>query len=689
MHTPITEALERRDADAARQLAEQAVEKDPGDWQAQRLLALALSMQGNIPAAHVHLDQAIALAPHEAMLHVQRATLLLAEARFDDVTQALQHSVTLDPNTLPAYLMRAQLALRAGDLDTADTQARLAARLDAGHPALLAIQGVLALQRRQAVEGLRLLNRAVQLRPEHPQTLYALALAYLANGHHAFAEQSLRRVVELLPAELRLRQALADLVLQQGRPDEAADILADVPDDALTPDGLRLIGELRLAAGQTDAARTALEQALQLRNDDPRLIAAWLEALRRQGDVEAGVEAVESLLLRHPDNPLLWSARLQVAPDADAALRVVERWQQAMPDAIEALDGRFQVALNANDTDTALDFARQLIRRRPLHLQAQAQVLDHLFKTDPAAAVSHVQSLQALPADPATQAILQGWLAHACDRADRPEQAVAAWLSLNPSPAKGGIPLPPASGAAGPFPALGKIDAGMAAQRPMFLHGSPGSAVERIAAMLDANSPIFRGDRLHPPGVEDGLRSPEGIGRLADEPERCDALMRGWRDGLTRRGIADGAVIDWLPWWDNALLHALCPQLPQGVLLLVQRDPRQMLLDWLSAGTAVGFELEDPGTAARWLAVQLQQQADLIEGNLYPHIRFDPDVADINDVRAQCAALGQAIGAELLPPAPFRTARLPAGRWRAYASALGEAFAVLQPVAMRLGYPAD
>ena len=136
-------------------------------------------------------------------------------------------------------------------------------------------------------------------------------------------------------------------------------------------------------------------------------------------------------------------------------------------------------------------------------------------------------------------------------------------------------------------------------------------------------------------------------------------------------------------------MHALCPQLPQGVLLLVQRDPRQMLLDWLSAGTAVGFQLEDPGTAARWLDTQLQQQADLIEGNLYPHIRFDPDGADINDVRAQCAALGQAIDAELLPPAPFRTARLPAGRWRAYASALGEAFAVLQPVAMRLGYPAD
>ena len=32
-------------------------------------------------------------------------------------------------------------------------------------------------------------------------------------------------------------------------------------------------------------------------------------------------------------------------------------------------------------------------------------------------------------------------------------------------------------------------------------------------------------------------------------------------------------------------------------------------------------------------------------------------------------------------------ARFPAGHWRAYAEPLAEAFAVLTPVALRLGYP--
>ena len=48
--------------------------------------------------------------------------------------------------------------------------------------------------------------------------------------------------------------------------------------------------------------------------------------------------------------------------------------------------------------------------------------------------------------------------------------------------------------------------------------------------------------------------------------------------------------------------------------------------------------------------------------------------------------LGQALGFPL-PPAPRDPRGLPAGRWRAYTGLLADAFARLQPVAVRLGYP--
>jgi hypothetical protein len=44
-------------------------------------------------------------------------------------------------------------------------------------------------------------------------------------------------------------------------------------------------------------------------------------------------------------------------------------------------------------------------------------------------------------------------------------------------------------------------------------------------------------------------------------------------------GINDGQVFDWLLWWDNALLHALRPQLPEVVVMFALRDPRDMLLE--------------------------------------------------------------------------------------------------------------
>lgn len=689
MHTAILDALRQQDSALARTLAEQAVQAAPEDWQARRLLALALAMQDDTPAAHAQLDQAMALAPDQSILHVQRAALLLAESRLDEVAQVLQTSVALDPNTLPAYLMRARLALRQGDMETAAAQGRLAARLDPDHPELLAIQGLMALQQQQPAEALQLLDRSVRSRSDHPQTLYALALAYQANGHAAFAEQAMRRVLELLPDDLRVRLALAQLIARQGRANEAADTLAAAPEGALTADGLRLVGELRLEAGHPDAARAALEQALQQRQDDPRLVGAWVESVRRQGDAASVVETVDTWLQQYPHAVLLWTARLQLATDADDARAVADRWQLAMPDAIEALAGRFQVAIATGDNERSGQLAQALVERQPLHLPAQLRLLKDLSASDPQAAIAHIRSLQALPSQPETAAILQDWLAHACDRAGEFEAAVQAWLALHPTAEAGAVPLPAASGDSGPYPALGAPAADAPTPRPMFLFGLPGSAVERVAALLDANTPIFRGDRLRPPGVDDGLRTPDGLAALATDPQQGQALVASWQATLAQRGITDGRVIDWLAWWDNALLHALRPRLPQGMLLLVVRDPRQMLLDWLSAGAAIGYRLDDPLTAARWLATQLDQLAELMQQGLYPHIRFDPDVADIDDVQAQCEALGQAIGAQLLPAGPFRATRLPDGHWRAYCGTLDAAFAALQPVSVRLGYPAD
>ena len=93
--------------------------------------------------------------------------------------------------------------------------------------------------------------------------------------------------------------------------------------------------------------------------------------------------------------------------------------------------------------------------------------------------------------------------------------------------------------------------------------------------------------------------------------------------------------------------------------------------------------------AARWLSSVLAQVADLHDADLYPHrlLRVDDS---LDDGVALARQLGEALAANL--PVPLRElgpARFAAGHWRDYRDALGEAFALLAPVAVRLGYPAD
>ena len=114
-----------------------------------------------------------------------------------------------------------------------------------------------------------------------------------------------------------------------------------------------------------------------------------------------------------------------------------------------------------------------------------------------------------------------------------------------------------------------------------------------------------------------------------------------------------------------------------------------MLIDWLALGGTVPLALESPQAGAHWLAGMLDQVATLHEQDLYPHRLVRLDDA-IENPEALTDTLNVALDIDLPPPPPALPStlkRLPAGHWRQYDSVLGEAFAVLAPVAERLGYP--
>jgi Flp pilus assembly protein TadD len=690
MHEQILDLLRRGETDAALQQARVAVAASPEDAAAQRMLALALQQAGEDAPARAAIERAIELAPDDPEAHFDLATLLFAERREDAAQAALGRSLALDPNQFDAYLIQAQLALGRGDLDEAERQRKLAARVDPGHQQLAAIDGMLALRRGDGERAQVILATALQRTPGDPQLLYALGFAYMQLGHLAFAEQAFRKVIERVPAAANLHALVADLLRQQGRPADAAEAMAPLLADPAkaTPGLARLAGELELAANRPEAALAHLRQALAGKPDDPRVLRAALEAWRRLGDADDARATLDAALATTLESPDLWQARLALeVPGSTAAMDVIGRWLSAMPASVEAHELRMADRILRNDAAGANETAAKILELEPGRYSAELRLFQDLLERDPAAAVARCESLLPQARDAQSRARIESWLAMAHDRAGNPAQAASLWQSLHAVQAGQRIAPWTPSAARADWPEPGAIDA--QSPRVALLWGAPGSGVERVAGLLAGLLPALRSDRFGPRPPKDPFQRFAAIGELQDGTLAPEQVVSRWREALGARGLPDGQVIDWLPYWDNMLLLALRPHLPAAQLLVVLRDPRDMLLDWLAFGAPLPLALASATEAARWMSSVLAQVADLHEGDLHPHrlLRVDESLDDGVALARQLAealpANLPAVQKELGPP------RFPAGHWRDYRDALDDAFALLGPVAVRLGYAAD
>ncbi|HZF98597.1 MAG TPA: tetratricopeptide repeat protein, partial [Pseudoxanthomonas sp.] len=600
MQDTIIEALRNNAVEQALDRAREWAQLQPDDTQAHRWLAAAWQQSGDNDAALLSMDRAIALAPEDARLQLLRAGLLIGARQVEEAQSALQRASRLDPNEFGAYLMQAQLALGRGDLDEAERFNRLAARVVSEHPQLAAIDSMLALHRGQPEQALVRITGALQQAPDDLQLRYAAGFVYMGNRHWAFAEQAFRGVMGRLPGVSRMRALLSDLIARQGRPADAADELEPLLADAqhATPALHRLAGFMRLSAGQFEQALPPLRAALAAMPSDPGTLQALMQAWQRLGLRDEARNTLEAALATTTDAPALWQARLALEQERAGVDQVLDRWAQAMPQSPLPWEARLALQQQAGEALEADATAQRILDLDPSHAQARLHVLNGLMARDPALAVAKIDAwLQAADA-PGERMFLLGMLGLSHDQAGDSPAAVAAWSEMQRRLAPQRV-SPPAPSAPPPqWPAL--------AERPenapmaVFLWGAPGSGIERIAAVLQS-AYEFRGDRLGPQPPQDGLQAFAVVEELANGSVSGQQLVERWRTALPARGVEKGGgIIDWLPWWDNALLVALRPHLREAMLAMVIRDPRDMLLDWLAFGTPIPFALASPQAAAEW-----------------------------------------------------------------------------------------
>ncbi|MFC4727455.1 tetratricopeptide repeat protein [Coralloluteibacterium thermophilus] len=697
MLQPVIEALRRNDAPAALAAADAAVAAAPEDAAAAHLQGMARRLAGDNEGARSAFERAIELDPVQADYHLSLGALALNARDLAGARARLDRTVELDPNQLPAYLMLGHIALAAGDREAAQRQLKLAQRVDETHPHVRVFEAQLLLGQGDHQRALAILDGTVRVAPRDALVQSALALAYMAAGHHAFAEQALRNTLELNPDLVAQRRLLIESLRQQNRPDdvlvELDALLARHPDDAAAH---AVRGMLLANLGRHEEAIAALERALALQPRDGRALVALLRLRQDRGEDEAARAFLDARLEDAAAGELYWQARValgeRTGEDVEALAR---RWRAAWPESPVAAETLALYAEIRGDLAEAETLAREVLERAPGALRARLLLYRIELVRDPDAAIALINALAEHP-EPLARADFRRarGLAHA--RAERREQALADWGDAHAAapvlPYAGPAALPAAAPAPSEAPAA-------AADAPILLWSPPGAGSALVVELLRRQMQVpMMGDRLLRQGSPrlDGLSAPQ---TWLDDPAHPGhapgAFGEAWRQAMAQAGLAGATVIDWLAYWDARLIAPLRSELPGSRLVTVLRDPRDALLHWLAFGTPGHLRADAPEAAARALAASFEHLAATLEVEGFVQaLRYEelieaPEaaVATLSEVLGTPLEIDAATLASIVAAARPPRAFAP-GAWRGYADVLGDAFAALHPVAERLGYPA-
>ncbi len=220
---------------------------------------------------------------------------------------------------------------------------------------------------------------------EQAATEYELAAqAAQAAGHGVESKRLLKKVRELKPDAPEGSLALAESHLRDGRHAEAVEALARVTSaDARNGEAWRLLGEAYGHLGQAPEAIAALEKAVALGIPEARVRRLLATALAQAGRTEEGITlcqriAEEALNQGEPDEAIAaCQGILTVAPHLTSMHSYLAGLLERLGRHEEARAARWARAAAheaAGETEAAIQVFRQLLERDPSDVEAQARL---------------------------------------------------------------------------------------------------------------------------------------------------------------------------------------------------------------------------------------------------------------------------------------------------------------------------
>jgi len=231
--------------------------------------------------------KALAIDPNSAVIKERLAEIYAKSQRLRDAVVQAQEALQLDPNNVDAHRLLARIYVRSlGDLEAGDVQQENLTK---------------AIEQFQAI---------LKLDPRDTYSSLWLARLYRFENKHEDAEQVLRGVLKQEPDNEPALEQLSQLLIDEGRPQEAIELLEQAVSDSASPDLYDLLGEAYSQLKSYSKAEAAYRRAVDEDPDDPGHRHGLAQALMAQDKYAAALEQFQKLSQLEPGN---WENHLRAS----------------------------------------------------------------------------------------------------------------------------------------------------------------------------------------------------------------------------------------------------------------------------------------------------------------------------------------------------------------------------------------
>ncbi len=359
---------------------------------------------GALSGAYSDLQHTVYLQPANFKARLDLGNMLLAGGKVDEAQAQATATIAAQPNNADAHALLSRIAARQGKNDVALVEIHRALEISPNEAVLHETFALLvAGDPTQASSVETEMKKSISLDPKSANVKLLLASFYARNGRLQDAEQVCWSAVATDPKNLSARESLVQVILKQGNPARAEQVLRQASNElADNSQGVRMLADYYANSGQIDKAKTefaslvhkypknvsvqegyvrillevrdfataqaVVTELMKKNSKDPQVAVLNGIVLLNNGKLVDAINALQNAATNAPKDAFIqyWLGRAaQVKGDSGLAEKSFRQAAQLNPRDLEAQEALARIAVLHGDMSMLADVAEKTIAAAP------------------------------------------------------------------------------------------------------------------------------------------------------------------------------------------------------------------------------------------------------------------------------------------------------------------------------------